>query len=151
MADLRTGMPFPTPSRRVIDITGTANSGPPAQPAPAVPLTPVTRQQESKLTVGRKIRLKGQISSCDVLVVEGHVEASITCRLIEVAADGVFNGKAEVDTAEVHGRIEGELVVKQVLRVLADGQVSGSIRYGTLEVSPGGRLEGDGGASLVWH
>lgn len=146
MADLRTGMPFPTPPRRVIDMASTPTSAPsnqPAQSAPAAPLAPGSRQRENTLTVGRSIRLSGQISACDVLVVEGHVEASISCRMIEIAPDGVFSGKAEVDTAEVHGRIEGELVVKQLLRVHTGGHVDGCIRYGTLEVAPGGRLAGD--------
>lgn len=146
MADLRTSMPFPTPPRRAIDTASPPGSAPVAPVAPVIPaasVAPASRRQESTLTVGQNISLTGQISACDVLIVEGHVEASISCRLIEIAPGGVFNGKAEVDTAEVNGRIEGELVVKQLLRVHAGGQVDGCIRYGTLEVSPGGRLAGD--------
>ena len=146
MADLRTSMPFPTPPRRAIDTASPPGSAPVAPVAPVIPaasVAPASRRQESTLTVGQNISLTGHISACDVLIVDGHVEASISCRLIEIAPGGVFNGKAEVDTAEVNGRIEGELVVKQLLRVHAGGQVDGCIRYGTLEVSPGGRLAGD--------
>ena len=111
MADLRTSMPFPTPPRRAIDTASPPGSAPVAPVAPVIPaasIAPASRRQESTLTVGQNISLTGQISACDVLIVEGHVEASISCRLIEIAPGGVFNGKAEVDTAEVNGRIEGE-------------------------------------------
>ncbi len=158
MADARKGMTFPTPPRRVIDMPSTPAqqampvappvAPPVAQPAPVTPtrrVTPAAREEESILTVGRNIRLKGQISACDILVVEGHVEASINCKRIEVAADGVFTGKAEVETAEIHGHVEGELMVNQTLRVHPGGQVDGCIRYGTLEVAPGGCLAGDVG------
>ena len=37
----------------------------------------------NKLIVGRSIKLRGEIASCDVLVVEGQVEASMASRLLE--------------------------------------------------------------------
>jgi cytoskeletal protein CcmA (bactofilin family) len=98
---------------------------------------------ESKLTVGRNIRLKGEITSCDILVVEGEVEAAVACRVLEVARGGVFKGNAEVETAEISGVVDGDLVAKKVLRVLAGGRVQGRIRYGTIEVASGGQLGGD--------
>ena len=88
-----------TPARRIADLQPVP---PPVQAAPQMPVASAPRPEESKLIVGRNIRLKGEISACDVLVVEGEVEASINCRLLEVVRGGVFRGNAEVETAEVH-------------------------------------------------
>ena len=97
-----------------------------------------------KLTVGREIRLNGQITSCDKLVVEGEVEASLTdARIIEVAPSGVFKGDAQVDEADISGRFEGELIARVKLTVRAGGRVSGSIRYGSIVIESGGEVSGD--------
>jgi hypothetical protein len=60
---------------------------------------------DRKLVVGKEICLNGKITSCDTLVVEGEVEASLTdARLIDVANTGSFRGSATVDEAVINGR-----------------------------------------------
>ncbi len=99
----------------------------------------------NKLIVGRSIQLRGEIAACDVLVVEGQVEASMASRVIEIAEGGVFKGTAEVETAEIRGRFEGNLTASKVLRIYATGEVRGRVRYGSLEVATGGEIAGDVG------
>ncbi len=60
-----------------------------------------TNNQHRKLTVGPGIRLKGEITDCDTLVVEGHVEISAKSRLIEIAETGTVMGNIEVKTADL--------------------------------------------------
>ena len=97
----------------------------------------------NKLIVGRSIQLRGEIAACDVLVVEGQVEASMASRVIEIAEGGVFKGTAEVETAEIRGRFDGNLTASKVLRIYATGEVRGRVRYGSLEVATGGEIAGD--------
>jgi cytoskeletal protein CcmA (bactofilin family) len=97
----------------------------------------------SKLIVGRNIRLKGEIASCDTLVVEGHVEASMDSRVIQIAESGVFIGEAGIDIAEVSGQFEGKLTARKRLVIRKTGRVSGTIRYGQIEIEAGGRISGD--------
>jgi cytoskeletal protein CcmA (bactofilin family) len=97
-----------------------------------------------KLIVGRDISLSGEITSCDVLVVEGTVEAKLRDgRNIDIAESGLFKGSVEIDEADIAGRFEGDLTVRGRLRVRASGRINGSIRYGQLEVEAGGRLVGE--------
>jgi cytoskeletal protein CcmA (bactofilin family) len=97
-----------------------------------------------KLTVGRDIRLKGEITSCDKLIVEGSVEATLNqARAIEVAASGHFKGDAQVDEADISGVYEGQLIARSKLTVRAGGRVSGSIRYGRIVIESGGEIAGD--------
>jgi cytoskeletal protein CcmA (bactofilin family) len=101
-------------------------------------------EEGSKLIVGPNIKLKGsEITDCEILVVEGRVEASMNSRDIRIAEGGVFSGKAEIDVAEVRGTFEGELTAGKRLVIYATGRVSGVIRHGALMVEEGGIISGD--------
>ena len=111
-------------------------------PAPAP--KPAPREEGNKLIVGPNIKLKGsEITDCEILVVEGRVEASMNSRDIRIAEGGVFSGKAEIDVAEIRGLFEGELTARKQLVIHATGKVTGTIRYGALSVEEGGTISGD--------
>lgn len=111
---------------------------------PAVPPPKPDAVDGKRLIVGRDISLTGEITACDVLVVEGKVEASLAdSRMIEIAESGIFKGHAEIENAEIAGRYEGNLTVRDRLYVRATGKVVGTIRYGRLEIECGGELVGD--------
>ncbi len=117
--------------------------------------TSAHNDEGSKLIVGPNIKLKGaEITDCEILVVEGRVEASMSSRDIRIAEGGVFSGKAEIDVAEIRGTFEGELTARKRLVIYATGRVSGMIHYGALMVEEGGTLYGNvayhtAGASVV--
>ena len=105
---------------------------------------PASREEGNKLIVGPNIKLKGsEITDCEILVVEGRVEASMNSRDIRIAEGGVFSGKAEIDIAEVRGLFEGELTARKQLVIYASGKVTGKIRYGALTIEEGGVLSGE--------
>ena len=124
-------------------------------PAPRTPSPPAaspdapaeSRVEEgagSKLIVGPNIKLKGvEIEDCDTLVVEGRIEATMVSRAIQIAERGAFNGKVDVDIAEVRGTFQGELTARKKLVIHASGRVAGKIRYGKLLVQEGGEMSGD--------
>ncbi|MHB1247348.1 MAG: bactofilin family protein [Sulfuriferula sp.] len=105
---------------------------------------PASNEEGNKLTVGPNIKLKGsEITDCEILVVEGRVEASMNSRDIRIAEGGVFSGTAEIDVAEIRGHFEGELTARKRLVIYATGKVTGQIRYGALKIEEGGVLSGD--------
>ena len=96
-----------------------------------------------RLTVGRGITLSGEIRACDLLIVEGQVEATLSeSRAVEISASGVFKGIADIESAEVSGLIEGELVVRNTLVIHSTGRVLGKISYGRIEIARGGIISG---------
>jgi len=104
----------------------------------------VGRADSKTLIVGRDIRLAGEITECDRLIVEGHVEVALSdARLIEVADKGHFKGSADVVDADISGLFEGELTAKNKLTVRAGGRVGGTIRYGSIVIEAGGEVSGD--------
>lgn len=97
-----------------------------------------------KLIVGRDIALNGEIKSCDKLVVEGHVEADMRdCREIEITETGSFKGTAEIDFAEISGSFDGALTARELLIVRGTGRITGTVRFGQLEIERGGEIIGD--------
>jgi cytoskeletal protein CcmA (bactofilin family) len=101
-------------------------------------------QDGSCLSVGRGITLSGEVNSCDKLFIEGSVDAKLTnCRAIEVAESGLFKGSTLIDEAEIRGRFEGDLTVRNRLLIKATGRVAGTIRYGQIEIECGGQIFGD--------
>jgi cytoskeletal protein CcmA (bactofilin family) len=98
---------------------------------------------EGRLLVGEGIHVKGQIESCNTLIVEGKVEASLEAAELEVRKGGTYSGKAVVKSALVGGVFEGELTVDGLLTVSAGGRVGGTLRYRELKVEQGGRVSGD--------
>jgi cytoskeletal protein CcmA (bactofilin family) len=97
-----------------------------------------------KLIVGRDIALSGAISSCEKLVVEGRVEANMSeCTEMEIAESGTFKGSAEIEVAEISGAFEGSITARDLLIVRSTGRVTGTVRYGRLEIERGGEIDGD--------
>lgn len=97
-----------------------------------------------KLIVGREISLSGDITACDILVVEGNIEATLRDgRHLEITEAGHFKGSVEIDEADIAGKFEGTLVVRGRLKIRATGQIEGTVSYGELEVEAGGRIIGE--------
>jgi len=64
-------------------------------------------------------------------------------RLMQIAECGSFKGSACIDIAEIHGRFDGDLTVRDRLMVYATGKVTGKVRYGKLVVEEGGQMSGE--------
>ena len=95
------------------------------------------------MIVGPGMAFTGEIASCDRLIVEGSIDASLPkCQHVIIAETGLFNGHASTDNADVHGRFQGELVVRKRLLIRAGGHVSGNITYGEIEIESGGTISG---------
>ena len=110
-----------------------------------------------QLSVGRGITLSGDITSCEKLSIEGSVEANlINCRALAIAESGLFKGSTSIEEAEVRGRFEGDLTVRKRLLIKSTGRVSGTVRYGQIEIESGGQISGDiqaqpsGNSEEVW-
>src|SRR5437764_14344491 len=108
-----------------------------------------TRSPESEadvrtLIIGPGVSVKGEITSCNRLIVEGKIEAKLAdCPNVIIKEGGVFNGESTTEEADVQGSFEGNLVVGKRLIVRATGRVSGKITYGDIEIERGGRICGE--------
>jgi cytoskeletal protein CcmA (bactofilin family) len=126
------------------------NRMPEVKPA-ATPAASMTIADKAKpapgrrvLTVGNDILLKGEIATCDRLVIEGKVDATLNdVHTVEIAETGSFKGSAHIEDAEISGLFEGDLIVRNRLIIYATGKVRGKITYGEIEIERGGELTGE--------
>lgn len=126
------GLGITAPSKRSTFPINGVDSRPPPEPTP-----------EGALLVGQGIEIKGGIQACEILVIEGRVEADLAVKTLDIKAGGAFSGEAKVESAHIAGSYEGSLTVSGRLTVGETGVVRGTLRYATLSVAAGGVVAGD--------
>lgn len=98
---------------------------------------------DNKLVIGSGINLSGEIESCDHLIVQGTVEASLKgANILEIAEQGAFYGTVEIENATIAGRFEGDITVRGRLTVESTGVIVGSIAYKELSIESGATIDG---------
>src|SRR5213075_373226 len=96
------------------------------------------------LIIGPGVSVKGEITSCNRLIVEGKIEAKLAdCPNVIIKHGGVFNGESTTQDADIQGCFDGNLVVRGRLLVRATGTVAGKIAYGEIEIERGGKIAGE--------
>jgi cytoskeletal protein CcmA (bactofilin family) len=115
-----------------------------SQPDPARGPESGSRHAAGRLVVGPNIKMRGvEVADCDVVIVEGQLEAKFDSRVVEIAEPGVLSGTASMDVAEIWGRFEGELTVRQQLIIHPTGRVNGHVRYAKIRIEEGGEISGE--------
>lgn len=100
--------------------------------------------EENVLLVGNGTKLKGEISNCDKLIIEGSANVSVTDVVtMHITSNGTFDGKANVQDAVIEGQLSGELTVHGILTISSGGTVSGTINYKQLRIEEGGEISGN--------
>lgn len=133
-----------TRSSRVPEYRPSASSATPTTGSSITSENKVMSGSRRVLTVGHDILLKGEIATCDRLVIEGSVDASLNeVHTVEIAETGSFKGSAEIEDAEISGIFEGDLTVRNRLVIYSTGKVRGKIVFGEIEIERGGELTGE--------
>ena len=77
---------------RVVGGAGDATDQPPAGAEPSEP----RRETGKRMHIGQDISISGEITTCDVLVVDGHVDAVVRdCGRLEIGPAGTLKGDVE--------------------------------------------------------
>ncbi len=97
---------------------------------------------EGVVLIGKGTRLVGEINNCTTVQIQGQFEGNIVADEIVISEGGSLNGYAKTDRALVHGNLEGNVVVANLLDISSTGRVSGELTYGQLAVAAGGHVGG---------
>ena len=92
--------------------------------------------------IGKGTKITGDISNCTLVEVQGVLEGSVTADSVIIRDGGGFKGVLQTDQAEVHGILEGTVVVHELLDIRAHGNVQGDLTYGRIAISEGGFVSG---------
>lgn len=87
---------------------------------------------EGTLRMSHDIRISGRVIG--VLHVEGKAI---------IAAEGVLEGELHANSADVAGRVQGDLFIKETLLLKESAQVEGRIQTGRLVVEAGAIFDGE--------
>lgn len=91
-------------------------------------------------TVIRGVR---EMRNCRRLEVHGYFEGNVSAENVFVHRTGRLFGSISTGTAEVHGTLQGDVVVKNLIDIRSSGSVSGNVRYGRLALEMGGSLSAE--------
>ena len=86
-----------------------------------------TIKENSSLIIGEGATIKGEIVEENEITVHGNIEGDITCKDLIVGKTGSIKGKIKADNLYVEGSVEGEIHVKELLKLMSSSYVSGKI------------------------
>ncbi len=95
------------------------------------------------LVISEDTYLKGDVRNGGRIEVFGYIEGTVTGDQLVVKPGGRCYGTATVDSADVHGDLQGQIFVKQLITIRGSGSVSGDVQYGRLAMEMGGNLSAE--------
>ena len=111
---------------------------------------PITQIKEtSSLMIGEGASIKGEIKEENEINVQGVIEGDISCNELIVGKTGSIKGKIKTNKLYVEGNVEGEIDVKELLKLMSSSYVSGKITYGSLQINEGGKLISESIANTI--
>lgn len=88
----------------------------------------------SDLVVDGDIVAKGQVT------ISGRVQGSLTAQSVEISQSGEVYGSLRAQNADINGTLQGDVFIKELIRIGDTGSVSGKIQYGRISMDKGGEL-----------
>ncbi|TPV92660.1 MAG: polymer-forming cytoskeletal protein [Myxococcales bacterium FL481] len=93
--------------------------------------------------IGAGVRVRGNITGAEDLVVDGRVEGRIDLRgSLTVEREGVVEADIDAETVTVRGEVAGDVVASGAVHVLAGARVRGQVRAPRVSLADGARVDG---------
>lgn len=92
------------------------------------------------LIIQEDTSLKGEICNGGRIEIFGYVEGDIAGDLLVVQPGGRCFGRVKVQTADIRGTLQGDIMVRDLISIRSGGEVSGNVKYGKLSMEMGGLL-----------
>ena len=97
---------------------------------------------DGAIVIGAGVSFKGEVTVPGRATVNGKFEGTLKAAELFVGQSGEVHGQIGVETADIYGKVEENMVVQQKLTVRATGTVSGAVTYSKVMVEEGGGLAG---------
>ena len=123
----------------------------PAEPAPpphrpSAPVAPpsVARPSSSPCVIGPKIKIVGELSGDEDVLVEGQIEGEIRItRDLRVGAGGVVKAKVAAQSIIVSGELVGDCEANGRVELQSTGKLTGNIRAPKIVIAEGAMFRGN--------
>src|SRR5213080_1164206 len=118
---------------------------PPPPPRPsAAPAPPIARPSSSACVIGPKIKIVGELSGDEDVLVEGQIEGEIRItRDLRVGAGGIVKAKVSAQSIIVSGELVGDCEATGRVELQATGKLTGNIRAPKIVIAEGAMFRGN--------
>lgn len=82
----------------------------------------------------------GDVRNCRRLDLYGSIDGEVVADDVVVHRGGRLSGRLRAGTAVIHGAVEGDIEIRNLVTISATGVVTGDLRYGRMSLEPGGEL-----------
>lgn len=95
------------------------------------------------LIVRDDLIITGIVSNFTEAHIAGYVEGELIGKSLRLEEHGKAMGTVRVDNAEIHGLMQGTVVVNNLMDVRATGVVNGRVQYGRIALEHGANLSAE--------
>ena len=92
--------------------------------------------------IGEGVRLNGKIDAPGSVLVNGAIDGDVAAQDIRVGTSGRINGSLTAQNIDLAGSAGQTIAAVKHLVIRAGATVTGSIKYQTIEIESGARIEG---------
>jgi cytoskeletal protein CcmA (bactofilin family) len=95
------------------------------------------------LTIGEGVLIEGKVSAPGTVHIHGHVTGDVQAADVLVGATGRVDGSLTADDVDVRGRVGDSVRASNRVTIRATAWVHGKLRYQTLQIEGGARIDGN--------
>lgn len=93
--------------------------------------------------LGKTLKVKGEITSDEMLTVEGEVTGNINItKTLTIGKDGYVDGEISAEVVKIDGRAKGNITATQKLEISSRGNFYGNIKSDKLVIAEGAVFQG---------
>lgn len=132
-----TSPPKPKAAQQTTPQAPAPTPAPQAQAAPSPRSTPV-------VNVGESVRIKGELTGNEDLVIEGRVEGQIRLpkHKLTIGASAKIEAEVSAKTVIVLGEVHGNITAEDQVTISESGSVNGDIAAPRVSIADGARFNG---------
>lgn len=97
----------------------------------------------SRNLIGKGTTITGELSSDGVIRLDGTIKGNLTTKAkLVVGESGAIFGDVRCQNADISGKVEGKLIVGELLTLKASSKVKGEIYTKQLSIEPDAKFDG---------
>ena len=111
--------------------------------APARPPAGTPRAEAQNAVIGPNVRIQGELSGEEDIVVEGRVEGKITVtKALRIGAQAQVNAEVKAQNVVIAGKVVGNVTALDRVEILASGCLEGNIKAPKIAIAEGAQFRG---------
>jgi cytoskeletal protein CcmA (bactofilin family) len=120
-------------------------SGSPAAEKEKNPTAPALARAEARVAyLGPAVRIQGELSADEDLVVEGRVDGRVSVsKCLRIGAAGQVNAEISGKTVVIAGHVVGNVSAVELVELLPSGRLEGNIKAPKIVVAEGATFKGN--------